>query len=117
MGGASMTADVCDSCWGSGDLHKPWTNLRRIESDMRRQVAERSVDILARSVGATLRSTRPALLALLEELDNLSSDRKRKPRPSFFREIVHGLMHVLKDATAEGPHAVARKDPENPEGA
>ena len=32
IGGAMMTASVCDSCWGSGDKNRKWTNLRRIMS-------------------------------------------------------------------------------------
>lgn len=28
IGGAMMTNDVCDKCWGSGNEKKPWLNLR-----------------------------------------------------------------------------------------
>ena len=31
IGGQMMTNDVCDKCWGSGDEHKHWTNLRALD--------------------------------------------------------------------------------------
>lgn len=31
IGGATLTSDVCDRCWGSGKVNAPWTNLRRIK--------------------------------------------------------------------------------------
>lgn len=27
-GGATITTDVCDKCWGSGASNRPWLNLR-----------------------------------------------------------------------------------------
>lgn len=32
VGGQMLTSDVCDSCWGSGDSRKPWTDLRKVRS-------------------------------------------------------------------------------------
>ena len=29
IGGQAVTSDVCDTCWGSGNQSKPWTNLRQ----------------------------------------------------------------------------------------
>ena len=28
IGGQVITEDVCDECWGSGDLDNKWTNLK-----------------------------------------------------------------------------------------
>lgn len=28
IGGAAMTNDVCDECWGSGDAERPWPSHR-----------------------------------------------------------------------------------------
>lgn len=36
MGGQSFTMDVCDKCWGSGDSERPWTNLRHLNTKLRR---------------------------------------------------------------------------------
>ena len=32
IGGAAMTNDVCDKCWGSGDADSPWYSHREFES-------------------------------------------------------------------------------------
>lgn len=32
IGGASMTAGVCDKCWGSGDRDRPWPSHRHFEA-------------------------------------------------------------------------------------
>jgi hypothetical protein len=32
IGGAAMTTDVCDKCWGSGDKYRHWVNLRKLEN-------------------------------------------------------------------------------------
>lgn len=29
VGGMTITTDVCDRCWGSGDRAKPWPSRRR----------------------------------------------------------------------------------------
>ncbi len=31
IGGAAMTTDVCDKCWGSGDASRSWVNLRKLK--------------------------------------------------------------------------------------
>lgn len=31
IGGAAMTNDICDFCWGSGDKYKHWVNLRKLK--------------------------------------------------------------------------------------
>ena len=31
IGGAAMTRDVCDQCWGSGNKYQPWVNLKELE--------------------------------------------------------------------------------------
>jgi hypothetical protein len=32
IGGAAMTNDVCNACWGSGNRHRPWANLKRVSA-------------------------------------------------------------------------------------
>ena len=32
VGGQTMTSDICNRCWGSGNSNKPWLNLRRLTS-------------------------------------------------------------------------------------
>lgn len=31
-GGQAMTNDVCEECWGSGDIRRKWVNLRTLPS-------------------------------------------------------------------------------------
>ena len=31
IGGSMLTLGVCDHCWGSGDEHRHWTDLRKLE--------------------------------------------------------------------------------------
>ncbi len=33
IGGQVMTHDVCDECWGTGDLSRPGINLRKMLQD------------------------------------------------------------------------------------
>jgi hypothetical protein len=40
MGGSAITDDVCDSCWGSGDAKRPWTDLRKIQAQFEKMTAE-----------------------------------------------------------------------------
>jgi hypothetical protein len=35
IGGAAMTNDVCDKCWGSGDRTRPWFNLKSFQGIQR----------------------------------------------------------------------------------
>ena len=30
VGGQTLAKDVCDRCWGSGDEHNHWTDLRKV---------------------------------------------------------------------------------------
>ena len=32
IGGAAMTRDICDVCWGSGDKENTWLNLRELDA-------------------------------------------------------------------------------------
>ena len=41
IGGQMVTSGICDSCWGSGDKNKPWTDLHDVNARMRLLKAER----------------------------------------------------------------------------
>ena len=36
IGGQMMTRDICDRCWGSGNINHPWVNLK-ISNPRRKQ--------------------------------------------------------------------------------
>jgi len=42
VGGNMITSDVCDHCWGSGDEHRKWVNLRDKQADLARERARLS---------------------------------------------------------------------------
>lgn len=63
MGGASMTTDVCDKCWGSGDKHRPGENLRALWAARRAWDEEQVFAYLRDRVGVRLFSKRLADIA------------------------------------------------------
>ena len=103
MGGAAMTYDVCDSCWGSGDRYRSGVDLRRLRDEEGKRVAERAVGHLLHAAGVSLGSASGAVEALCVELDNLASPppRKREPlRPAFFQDICRSLARALRNGRA-----------------
>lgn len=104
VGGQAFTADVCDGCWGSGVADRPWLNLRTLRDDVKRQVAERAVDVLLRACGATLTSAQPqvrAIIALLREAAD-KAGRARKPQPGHDSIWFAPLARTLADALERG---------------
>jgi hypothetical protein len=95
MGGASMTRDVCDVCWGSGDAHDHWTDLRKLRAEEDHRVHARAGELFKTRLGVELRSLLPALDALAAELDAFS--RQRRPRPQGFDTVTRCLAHLLRD--------------------
>lgn len=52
IGGQSITRDVCDHCWGTGDEHKKGTDLRKLTNAFRG--LEMKVAILEEKLGNKL---------------------------------------------------------------
>lgn len=97
--GTNMYAyDVCDVCWGSGDSHRHGVDLRELYATMDRKIAEGAATLLASSAGADMSYTRPATLAIADELDRLS--RSRKERPEYFRTMCEALARTLRRGIA-----------------
>ena len=78
MGGASITKDVCDACWGSGDAEQPWTDLRRLRSEESARVAAAAASLFADRCGVAFRSVRPGLQELAGEIARLGRGRKAR---------------------------------------
>lgn len=95
MGGAMMTADVCDLCWGSGDKSRPWTDLRRLRNEETARVHERAGELFAHRCGVEMRTLHPALDALVVELRAFA--RQRRPRPTGFDTVTTCLANLLTD--------------------
>lgn len=75
VGGQMATRDVCDRCWGTGDRYRPGCDLRKLRAEEAKRVAEAAVDALARSCGATLRTSGPAVLKIAETLRTAAKKR------------------------------------------
>lgn len=101
MGGASVTLDVCDTCWGSGNRVRPWTDLRKLRDGEDARVALRAATFLADSVGASMDLTKPALRALSGELVRLGNG--RKPRPAYFYDLSRALAKALTRMVGDDP--------------
>ena len=63
IGGAMITSGVCDSCWGTGDMHRIGANLRDL-MDLRKELAETRdrADVLGMEI-VILKAERDALKA------------------------------------------------------
>lgn len=105
VGGAAMTRDVCDTCWGSGEKDKTWTNLRTIAQETERRVAERAVTVIADRAGANFATSRGSVEKIIEMLDQAC----RKRSVSFWDvAMFNSLANLLR--TAIGVPTVAERD-------
>jgi hypothetical protein len=104
MGGAMMTTDVCDACWGSGDRYHPGADLRRLRDEESGRVAKEAVDALARAAGATLSSTVVQVMEIVTILREAAESagkargRNRNPRREsiWFAPLVKSLADTLE---------------------
>lgn len=104
MGGAAMTVDVCDTCWGTGDRWRIGADLRRLRSEEQSRIAAAAVDLLAQSAGANLQTARGDVLqiALLLRTEADKEERARRPaRGRWFIDLVRSLAGKL-EAGARG---------------
>lgn len=101
MGTASITWDVCDTCWGSGDTSRPWVNLRKLEDEEQKRVFQRAAGLFSERCGISFQVMRPGLLELCSELDKFS--RQRRKRPQGFDTAVRCLAGLLRDLLGVSP--------------
>jgi len=99
-GGRAFTADVCDTCWGTGDRFRTGVDLRRLRNEQAAAAAAAAVELLARSVGAQSASCRPAIAKIIETLDELAAKRDRRGAlpAAFLPELARGLANTLRRA-------------------
>ena len=94
MGGAAMTHDVCDGCWGTGDAHRKGTDLRALRDAEEARVAKRAGELLAWSVGANLSVCHAAIGELAAELERIARGRKPRTRPYY--DLAASLAKTLR---------------------
>lgn len=76
IGGAMMTTDVCDKCWGSGDKTRPWTNIRALEAKRADWEEDQVIEYLQRRLGLSFDNFKFAWAELQRYADK--QERKRK---------------------------------------
>lgn len=101
-GAFRSTKDVCDSCWGTGDFHRRGVDLRAQEKEEDRLVGARALEFVAAKAGAGIGTMRPAVDALVKELDGLSKT-KNKPRPPWFSLLCEQVAKALKEGMEVKP--------------
>ena len=109
MGGASITTDVCDACWGSGDADRAWTDLRKLRNTERERVHLGAAVLLAERCGVGLRTLLPGLDELVSELRRF--ERGRKARPYGFDTVARCLANTLSDMVKAKRDAMAADAP------
>lgn len=105
IGGCAITRGVCDDCWGSGDVGRPWTDLRLMEAEQDVRVAERAARLLQDRLLVRFDHMRPALTALCDVLDRESRRRKPPNGSDFFANrtwetVTTGLAKLLREMMA-----------------
>jgi hypothetical protein len=90
VGGQAVTTGVCDACWGSGDMHRKYTNLRAVESAIRDSkrtaLYDAFVEHIAKATGATLEVLGgPSRAALEMAADLITKESRRRNLPEWAR--------------------------------
>jgi hypothetical protein len=98
MGAASITTDVCDSCWGTGDRFRSGVNLRQLRDEETKRVAERALTAVVDATAANMRgASAHGTGELLIELDKLL-DRRRLPMSILAQSVCCGLRNLIARA-------------------
>ena len=95
IGGQSITTDICDACWGTGDRYRIGCDLRRLRAEEEKRVAERAVDLLAQSCGATFKTSRAEVFQIVEALDKFA---RKRGQHYMVEALAQGLANVLRRA-------------------
>lgn len=102
MGGAAMTWDVCDGCWGTGDRFRHGCDLKRLRLEEQHRISEAAVEELARSCGASLGSARSEVAAIIQVLrdaaDKADKGRRNARSSIWFSPLARGLAATLERA-------------------
>ena len=101
-GGAVITHDVCDACWGSGDATKPWTDLRAVE----RSKAERYFDALCAMFSFKDHFTARDQIEIVDLLNDIASCKVAPKR-------AHAGTRELAACIAEALEMAVRQDDVN----
>jgi hypothetical protein len=93
-----MSKGVCDRCWGSGDAHHKWANLRLLEAKRRHWEKQQCQAWLATELGCNIKSICKRI-ADLAELANQQARRRKIPAgedPFFWAREWEALAKILQ---------------------
>lgn len=103
VGGAAMTLDLCDRCWGSGDPRHPFQNLRDLERRAARVAVGNTVRGLVASVARFQRTDGPVWLDTLAALDKLAAKvTSRTPAIAGRARFAESLAAMLREGLRGG---------------
>lgn len=97
MGTATPACDVCDACWGTGDVSCHGVDLREMRDNEEERIATRAAEVLARAVGASMANCRPAISCIINALTKLSNKRGA-PEAPWLPELSQALANTLRRA-------------------
>jgi len=76
VGGQSFTMDICDKCWGSGNAHETWTDIRKLEERRRDWEKEQVLKYLGNYFMVGFDRVRPYIKRLADLCEKESRRRK-----------------------------------------
>ena len=99
IGGAAITSDVCDGCWGTGDAANPGADLRAWEASRQRDVEVMAGEFLASSLGVGLTVLVGAQLAIADHLDALCRKRKTDSSTEALARLLSRKLRALAEVS------------------
>lgn len=76
IGGQACTKDVCDSCWGTGDLHRKGVDLRKQRNEFNSAVKHEVTKYLSNLAGISPSNARAVTVWIANEIEKLANKRK-----------------------------------------
>lgn len=104
MGGAMCTKGVCDACWGSGDAHRPRSDIRALEAECEAWDEDQCLNYLGLRLGLPFDHLRLRISQLADICDKQSKRRKVPDGESEFwwSHSWHALGSILRKLSTGG---------------
>jgi hypothetical protein len=106
MGGQAFTSDVCDKCWGSGDKHNTWADIRQLEQKQRDWEEDQVLEYMHSRLGLNYDTFKFALATLVRECGKqerkrtLPEDRPAKMDAFWWSHTWHAMGNMLNKLVA-----------------
>lgn len=111
VGTASCERDVCDKCWGTGDLHRIGVDLRKMEKALEDEKKKSCIRWLESKTGISfLKSIRPSWKYLIERLKKEENRIKIPKEAGYYQDNVSILRKALSEIIEAAENADTVKD-------